>query len=576
MPKTIDISAARQLISSWWDDTKPASRSELKSEAIAGIPGAIGSVPDGMAASVLTGVSPIHGLYASFAGPILGGLSSSTRLMVVTTTSAAALAAGSAVQGLSAEERPGALFMLTLLAGGFMVLAGIFRLGRYTRFVSHSVMTGFLTGVAVNILLSQLVDLTGGRSDGSIAIEKAFNVLLHPGDMYMPTLATGLTALAIVSWLSLTKLGSFAALFSLVIPTVLLELIGTSGVARVSDVGDIPTGVPLPHLPALTDLSFNVISGGLAVAAIVLVQGAGVSESAPNLDGSRSRTSRDFIAQGAGNLASALFRGQPVGGSVGQTALNASAGARTRWAAIFSGVWMLLILVAFSGAVGVVAMASLAAVLIYAAVGSIRVPQIKTIWMSGINSQVAMVSTFAATLFFPIAAAVGLGVTVSLLLQLNQGLVDLRVVELRRRDDGSFEELAVPPTTPDRSVLLLDAYGSLLYAGSRTLQVQLPDPAGSESPVVVLRLRGRVSLGATFNVVIDDYAERLRKAGGHLILSGVQTPRLVSIAKQSGVDGLEVFEATSLVGESTSEALDAANEWLAINLASGNGDDSAP
>ena len=71
-------------------------RSTVKTDAVAGLPGAIGSVPDGMAASVLTGVNPIHGLYASFAGPIAGGLSTSTKLMVITTTSAAALAAGSA------------------------------------------------------------------------------------------------------------------------------------------------------------------------------------------------------------------------------------------------------------------------------------------------------------------------------------------------------------------------------------------------------------------------------------------------------------------------------------------------
>lgn len=563
------LGAARSAVGSWWAGKRPASRAELRSEAVSGVSVGIGAVPDGMAASVLAGVNPIHGLYASFVGPLVGGMSSSTRLMVVTTTSAAALAAGSAVSDLPAADRPAAIFMLTLLAGVFMVLAGAFRLGRYTRFVSQSVMTGFLTGVAVNIVLGQLVDLTGGRREGSVALERAVNVLLSPRDWYLPTLVVGLAALAIVAWLAPGRFGSYAALIALIVPTALLELIGTPGVVRVSDVGDIPTGIPLPQLPQLDQLSVSVISGALAVAAIVLVQGAGVAESSPNPDGSRSNANTDFIAQGAGNIAAGLFKGQPVGGSVGQTALNSSVGARTHWSAVFAGVWMFVILVAFSGAVGVVVMACLAAVLIYAGLRSIRVAQLQVVWRSGINSQIAVVSTFVATLLLPIAAAVALGVVVSLLLQLNQGLADIRVVELRRLDDGTFAELPAPTVTPDRQVIVVDAYGSLLYAGARTLQEMLPDPAGAVHPVVVLRLRGRMSLGATFAAVIADYVERLERSGGRLILSGVQSPMLAKVQRTATTyvaDSIEVFEASEIIGASTNAAIDAAERWLAEHV----------
>src|SRR3954451_15632875 len=123
------------------------SAAVLRRDAAAGIPGAIGSVPDGMAASVLAGVNPVHGLYASFAGPIAGGLTASTRLMVITTTSAAALAAGSALSDVKPADRAQALFLLTALAGVLMAAAGVARLGRFTHFVAHSVMIGFLSGV---------------------------------------------------------------------------------------------------------------------------------------------------------------------------------------------------------------------------------------------------------------------------------------------------------------------------------------------------------------------------------------------------------------------------------------------
>src|ERR1700760_2224699 len=94
----------------WLRSVRP-ERAHLRADLVAGLPGAIGSVPDGMAAAVLVGVNPVQGLYAGFAGPIAGGLSSSTRLMVITTTSAASLAAGSALKSVPAGQRPEALLL---------------------------------------------------------------------------------------------------------------------------------------------------------------------------------------------------------------------------------------------------------------------------------------------------------------------------------------------------------------------------------------------------------------------------------------------------------------------------------
>jgi SulP family sulfate permease len=559
------IGHARAALSGWFDQVRP-ERGTVRQEAIAGLPGAIGSVPDGMAAAVLTGVNPVFGLYASFAGPTAGGLTASTRLMVITTTSAAALAAGSAVAIVPADQRPAALFLLTLIAGGLMVVAGVLRLGRYTRFVSHSVMIGFLTGVAVNIVAGQIPDLAGADAEGRFAIAKAFNVLLDPASIDPASLAVGLGAIAILLLVGHTPLGSFAAIFALAVPTLAAILLDATSVAVVSDVGAIPQGLPLPVLPELNQINLNVIVGAMAVAAIVLVQGSGVAESAPNRDGSRSNANQDFIAQGVGNIASSVFRGQPVGGSVGQTALNIAAGARTRWASIFSGLWMLLILVAFGGIVGRVAIPTLAAVLIVAAIGSLRTREVQTVWLTGLSSQIARGTTFLATLFLPVAAAVGIGVALSLLLQLNRGAMDLRVMELRRREDGRFEERPAPASLPDRSAIVLDVYGSLLYAGARTLEARLPNPGSATMPVVVLRVRGQTTLGATALTVLRMYAHRLDALGGRLFVSGVD-PKVSGLIRRTGRASeerpFEVVEATPIIGESTEAARDKATAWIA-------------
>ena len=360
-------------------------------------------------------------------------------------------------------------------------------------------------------------------------------------------------------------LAQVRALIALVIPTLLVLLLGWDSVAQVADGGDIPEGIPLPHLPDFSAFSPGLVGGALSVAVIVLVQGSGVAESAPNPDGTRGDTNTDFRAQGIGNVVSGLIRGIPVGGSVGNTALNVAAGARTRWAAIASGVWMLLILALFSGVVGVVVMPTLAAVLIYAAFSSLKPFEIHTILRTGLDSRIAFTATFVATLFLPIQAAVGIGVALSLLLQLRTEAMDLRVVELVPQPDGSIREQPAPATLRSHDVTAIDVYGSLLYAGARTLQARLPDPRGSDSPVVVLRLRGRTSLGATFFVTAADYAARLQQVGGRLYLSGVDPALVEQLTRSGRVDvtgDVQVFEATSTIGASTRAAYDAAQTWL--------------
>ena len=384
-------------------------------------------------------------------------------------------------------------------------------------------------------MCGQIADLTGTTAQGAFPLAKAIDVRL-----------------AVVS-----------ALIVLAIPTIIVVLASADSVARVGDSGAIPRGIPLPHLPDFGLFSFSLVTGALAVAAIVLVQGAGVAEAAPNEDGTASDANRDIIAQGAGNLASGFFRGLPVGGSVGQTALNVSAGGRTRWAAIWSGVWMLVILALFSGLVAKVAMPTLGAILIFAAIGSLRPEEIATIWRTGLTSQIAVITTFAATLFLPVAAAVGIGVALSLLLQLNTEAMDLTVVELVPREGGRFEERPAPATLTSRHVTILDVYGNLLYAGSRTLQAHLPDPAGAQAPAVILRLRGRTSLGATFIKVASDYADRLDGVGGRLYLSGLQPSLTERLHRTGAIDGpMRAFEATPIVGEATHVAYLDAESWL--------------
>jgi sulfate permease, SulP family len=556
------VAAARR-----WVKDNELDRHRVASDAVAGVPGAISSVPDGMAASVLAGVSPVHGLFASFAGPIAGGFCESTRLMVITTTSAAALAAGSALATVAPKDRPDALFLLTVLAGVAMIAAGLLHLGRYTRFVSYSVMLGFLTGIATNILLSQFGDLTGVASHGETSLARALDVVRHARRVDVASVLAGAATMGLAVVLRTRRgfVGQISSLVALAIPSLVVGFGGLESVARVGDQGSIPGGFPVPQVPRLHLLSVSVVTGALAVAAIVLVQGAGVSENVPNTSGPPNDVGRDFVAQGAGNIAAGLFTGQPVGGSVGQTALNVSAGARTRAASIFRGVWMLVILVAFSGLVSRVAMPTLAAILIIAAVGSLKFGEIQTVWRTGWSSRIAMLTTFVGTLFLSIQLAVGLGVALSALLQLNRDAMDLSIVELVRRPDGKVEQRPASRELQRGQVTVLDVYGSLFFAGVRTLEDRLPAVAGADRSAVVLRLRGRTGLGATFFRVVVAYAAALAEHGSRLYLSGVEPSVLEQIERVglvSSATNIEVFAAATVLGDSSERAVVAARSWI--------------
>ena len=156
-------------------------------------------------------------------------------------------------------------------------------------------------------------------------------------------------------------------------------------------------------------------------------------------------------------------------------------------------------------------MPTLAAVLIFAAVMSLRLRDIGVVWKTSHTGKIGMVVTFISTLALPVAAAVGVGVVCSLLLQLNKEQMDLRVVRLDPaggRDSSSSGRCR--SLLPDAEPVVLDVYGSLLYAGARTLGAQSARPARPTSrPVVILRLRGRTSLGSTFFGVVAGYAEAL-------------------------------------------------------------------
>jgi SulP family sulfate permease len=544
--------------------TEPRGRS-LRRDTLAGLINAVVSVPDGLASAALAGVNPVYGLYTSVAAPVGGSLLVSAQLMQISTTTASALAAGQAVAAYPAARREEALFLLVALTGILLIGFGLLRLGRLVRFVSHAVMTGFLMGVAVVLVLDQLAPLVGLDPRGANEVAQFIDLMANLPDASAPTLFTGVLALGVAVGLGRTRAAPVSSLAALVLPSLLVAAAGWAGVRLVADVSPIPRGIPLPLLPDPRLATPALLLSAFSLAVIIAVQGAGVSQSVENPDGTRVSASRDLVAQGAGNVLSGLLRGIPAGGSVGQTALNVSVGARSRWAGVFGGLWMLVFLLVLPGLVSQVPMAVLAALMILAGIGAIDLGEARSIWNTGGAARWSIGVTFLATLALSVPLAVGVGVLLAFVLYLASAASDVTVRALVPLGGGRFSEGSPPARLPGGEVTVLDVYGSLFFAGARTLGEALPSPVDATRPVVILRLRGRTSVGATLIETLDEYADDLAAVGGRLYLSGVDERLGAQLRRAGKLDfdrAVHLVPAAEVIGDSTEQALASASAWL--------------
>lgn len=543
-------------------------------ETVAGLAGAIGSVPDGMATAVLAGANPMAGLYASFAGPAVGGLLQSTTVMVVATTSAAAVTTAEVMNAGPADALR-TLATLTILAGAFMLLATRLGFAKLMRFVSASVMGGFMFGVGLILILGQLADATGVSTSGGSTLEKALNTLRQWQSFDLASMLTAGTAILVSVVLGRGRLVALAPLIAIVIPTIVLAVTDGQVATVESTSGAIAVGLPPLVLPDLGLVSPTLVASAAALTVVVLVQAAGVGAAYPNTDGPGNDVTRDFYAQGGANLAAGLVGGIPVGGSVGQTAFNVMAGGRTRWAVILSGLWMLVFVVALGPVLSAVPIPALAGLLILAGFGSLKPRALARTWQTSKSSAAAALVTMIATLLVPIHVAVLTGVLLSLLLVGVNSSRTTHMVALEPIAPGRWRRGTVPTALAPGVVTVLDIEGSGTFASVPALFEQLPPPpsgsAGASAvqrpSAVVLRLRGHLRTNLTFATALERYADGVTGSGGVVIVCGLQ-PATIAQLRSAGLPESVVLQAQGdELDGSLTEAYERASSWLAAAAA---------
>ena len=297
----------RGTVKEWLKKRRLVDRATLVNDLSAGLTLGIVSIPDAMASALLALVNPVFGIYAVMLATPIGAIFASSVFMSVQTTSAMSLVVASIPQVHQGEGTAGALFMLTVLTGVIMLILGLFKLGSLLRFVPNSVLTGFINGVAVLIVLGQLDNLTGYASSGGNRIARTFDLLLHLGQVDVRSLAVGVVTIILIVVLNITRLKKLSMVVALVAASLLVPLFSWMSVALVRDIADIPGSLPGPVLPALSMIP-ELLIPALSLAFVGLVQGAGISKNYANPDGTYPDPSGDFVGQGVANLPRASSR----------------------------------------------------------------------------------------------------------------------------------------------------------------------------------------------------------------------------------------------------------------------------
>jgi sulfate permease, SulP family len=470
--------------------------------------------------------------------------------------------------GLDENPDPArALFTLSMLTGIAMLAAGVLRLGKLLRFVSTAVLTGFLAALGINIVLSQLATLTGYRSGGGGGgtIVRFIRMMTDLDQIDLPSTVVGISTMVLVVILTRTRLGPLGMVVAILVGSGLAAVFGARGspVVLVGDLVDVQRALPLPVLPDLASIP-SLLLPALSLAFVGLVQGAGVA--AAVRDRKPPDASQDFVGQGIGNLVAGVFQGMPVGGSASASALAVAAGARTRLAPIVAVLVIALTVLLLGGAVELIAMPALAALLIVVGAGTVRPGRVIAQARLGSVQLVVITVTLVLTLLVPLQYAVLVGVGLSLILHTLRQSSQVKLVQLHLDEHGRMRESTPPTILAPHEVVVLQPYGSLFFASAEAVERQLPELAEtSRESVVILRLRGVDEVGMTVVEMLRRYVTAAGRLRSRVVLV-VDSTRLVTelqvtgLLRDLGEDNL--YRGDQWVGRAVRRAYRDAAAWV--------------
>jgi SulP family sulfate permease len=470
-------------------------RAWLRGDVAAGIAVTALIVPKNLGYAEIAGLPVQNGLYAAAAGAILYALFCTSRQISTGPSSSLAAVAGGAVllTGLKGEHAEELVAAITLAAGVLFLLLAVLRMGWIARFLSKPVITGFLAGAAIDVVIGELPKLTGTDADGDNAWRELGSWARSLSDIHGATLLVGATALAVILTLRFLKPSIPGALVLVVggITAARLFDLGAHGVALV---GHVPSGLPAPALPS-TDIVRaeypTIIIAAVALLLIGFSQTAGDARAFATRHRYRIDVDQESVAQGVANVGAGVFQGMPVSTSLSASSLNETAGARTPVASLVTGALVILTLIVLAPLFSDLPKAVLAAVIIDAVVfGMIDIPEFRRLWHVARFDFWISVAAVIGVLSAGVLAGVVIGIVLSLGWLISVA-TNPPIPELGREQGTQvFRDLDQHPGDETfAGIVILRLDSGLFFATSQALEDrvrELADAQGAALRAVVL------------------------------------------------------------------------------------------
>jgi len=546
-------------------------RSKFRADLSAGLTVAMVVIPQSMAYAGIAGVNPIYGLFTAIIPTIIGALTSNYPYLITGPTNPTALVTASVLINFS--NRPDYfefVFALAIIAGLFNIIFGLVKLGTITRYISNSVLVGFLTGVGILIIGLQLGNLLGIQISKEGGIWGIITQLIENLPNINPlAFAIGFVCFLIIFLIRKINRLLPGPLIAILVTTLIVSITGlgeTFNIRLVEDFG-LPQRLNIGfHIPKISINDFaSIIQSGAAVALFSFMETISIAKSMSKMTGDPLNPSHQMISQGFASLIGGFFECIPSSGSPSRTVGNVVNGAKSRFSGVISGISVLIFLLIFSSMIGEIPMAALATVVIISASGLVNINLIKLTWQSRLLSRFVMIATFLATLLVPLEYAIYLGILLSILVYLAESS-RINLSYIVEDEDGQFLELSLEKIKKRKSeIAIVNIEGDLYFAAVEDLQKQIEDLFETNLKVLVLRFRRTHLLASTGIMTLNSLIRSARRKDIEILFCGLQEDiwnPLEDAGVINNVGQAKVFPAKEKIFKSTQLALEKAKNLL--------------
>ena len=508
-------------------------RSWLRGDLIAGVAVAALVVPKNLGYAGIAGVPLQNGLYAAAAGAILYALFGTSRQISTGPSSGLAAVAASAVAvaGITGTQDVASFVAaITLASGVLFLLLAVLRMGWIAQFLSRAVVTGFLFGAAIDVVIGELPKLTGTKVTGSNPLQELWSWLGSLGDSSLVTVLVSVVALVVVFGVRVIAPKVPGALV-LVVGGLLASWLFDLGSHGVALVGEVPRGLPAFQVPGTQVLSGHASTVAIAAVALVLIgfsQTAGDARTFAARHRYRIDVNQESVAQGMANVGAGLFEGMPVSTSLSASSLNDHSGARTGLASLTTGVIVLATLLVLAPVFSVLPKPVLAALIIEAVVmGMMDVPEMRRLARVQRFDFWIAVAAIAATLVVGVLAGVIIGIGLSLIWLIFVATHPPMPVLAREPGTQVFRELDEHPGDEQfAGVTVLRLDGGLFFATADALEDRVREVALSApgSTAIVLDCGGMDFIDSQGSAKMNEILNLTQQAGVTLRLARLKPP----------------------------------------------------